>query len=126
MEVDRADLVVIVAGYPDEMDDFLDANPGLRSRFPQVIQFSGCTDDKLFKIFDSLCRAGDYVPDPEAGAAVVAHLSSISRGRGFGKGTQQDTARASDGAHATQVARLTAPTDEQLCLLVAQDVVADL
>ena len=68
MEDHRDDVVVIVAGYPDEMAVFLDANPGLRSRFPKTIFFPDYTDAELASIFDGMCRKSHYVPTEEAKA----------------------------------------------------------
>ncbi|MBR6387765.1 MAG: leucine-rich repeat protein [Thermoguttaceae bacterium] len=56
MEDHRDDLVVIVAGYTDLMEKFLDSNPGLRSRFNTFIQFDDYTEDEMRQIFASLCR----------------------------------------------------------------------
>ncbi|MFC5822273.1 AAA family ATPase [Nonomuraea insulae] len=50
MEDHRGDLVVIAAGYPREMDDFLAANPGLRSRFGERVEFPGYTAGELAEI----------------------------------------------------------------------------
>ena len=71
MEDHRDDVVVIVAGYPDEMAVFLDANPGLRSRFPKTIFFPDYTDAELPRIFDGMCEKSHYVPTEEARAAVL-------------------------------------------------------
>ncbi len=84
MEDHRDDVVVIVAGYPDEMAVFLDANPGLRSRFPKTIFFPDYTDAELALIFDGMCQKSHYVPTEEARAAVVAYLGAQDRDRGFG------------------------------------------
>ncbi|MBR6951112.1 MAG: AAA family ATPase [Oscillospiraceae bacterium] len=51
MENHRDDLVVIFAGYTQEMNRFLDVNPGLRSRIPYHIQFPNYTKEELFEIF---------------------------------------------------------------------------
>ena len=61
MEDDRDRLVVVVAGYPDEMETFLDSNPGLRSRFPKAnqIEFPDYgPDDLLAILLDELARRG--------------------------------------------------------------------
>jgi Cdc6-like AAA superfamily ATPase len=84
MEDHRDDVVVVVAGYPDEMAVFLDANPGLRSRFPKTIFFPDYTDAELASIFDGMCRKSHYVPTEEARAAVLAFLAAQTRDRGFG------------------------------------------
>jgi len=84
MEDHRDDVIVIVAGYPDEMAGFLDANPGLRSRFPKTIFFPDYTDAELQLIFDGMCKKSHYVPTDDARAAVLAFLASQSRDRGFG------------------------------------------
>ncbi len=70
MEDHRDDLVVIVAGYPDPMDQFLDANPGLRSRFPRTIDFPDYTTEDLVAIFAAIAAEHEYVVDDEAMAEI--------------------------------------------------------
>ncbi len=55
MEDNRDDLVVIVAGYPDLMNKFLESNPGLRSRFNKIIQFNDYSPEELIEIFKNIC-----------------------------------------------------------------------
>ena len=54
MEDHRDDLVVIVAGYPDLMERFINSNPGLKSRFNKYIHFEDYTPEELLEIFDSM------------------------------------------------------------------------
>ncbi|HKV99620.1 MAG TPA: AAA family ATPase [Vicinamibacterales bacterium] len=61
MEDHRDELVVIVAGYPQEMARFLEANPGLASRFNKHLVFDDYTPEELEQIFDRMCRSEDYV-----------------------------------------------------------------
>ena len=86
MEDNRGDIVVIVAGYPTEMQGFLDANPGLRSRFDVVIDFPDYSTAELTSIFDLYLE--DYKLELDAGARekVAAYAASLPRGRGFGNG----------------------------------------
>ena len=60
MEDHRDDLVVIVAGYPDLMEEFLNSNPGLRSRFNKFIRFEDYNANELIGIFESLCKKSGY------------------------------------------------------------------
>ena len=63
MEDHRDDLVVIVAGYTDLMEKFLDSNPGLRSRFNTFIKFDDYTADELYQIFSFLCQQNGFSYD---------------------------------------------------------------
>ena len=60
MEDDRDRLVVIVAGYTDEMKKFIDTNPGLKSRFTRYINFPDYTADELYRIFRMYMKKNQY------------------------------------------------------------------
>ncbi len=60
MEDDRDKLVVIVAGYTNEMKKFIDSNPGLQSRFNRYINFPDYTGEELYKIFEMYLRKNEY------------------------------------------------------------------
>ena len=61
MEDNRDRLVVILAGYSNEMKQFIDSNPGLQSRFNRYIHFPDYNADELFQIFEVNCQKHDYV-----------------------------------------------------------------
>ncbi len=60
MEDDRSRLVVVLAGYPEPMDNLVKSNPGLSSRFQRSFAFPDYTPDELLKIFLGLCRKNQY------------------------------------------------------------------
>lgn len=66
MEEHRGELLLILAGYPGEMAWFLDQNPGLRSRFPLVIEFPDYLPDELIAIAEGMWRHRQYELTPEA------------------------------------------------------------
>ncbi len=61
MEDHRQELVVIVAGYPDEMKGFIGSNPGLQSRFNRYFTFDHYTPQELIAIFELFCSKNDFV-----------------------------------------------------------------
>ena len=84
---DRRDaLVVIAAGYPVEMAEFVDTNPGLRSRFPKTIHFNDYADEELVDIFTGQCEKARYQPTDQARAAVTRWFQAQPRTKGFGNG----------------------------------------
>jgi ATPases of the AAA+ class len=66
MEDYREDLIVIVAGYPDLMENFIESNPGLKSRFNKYINFPDYSTDELVRIFRTFCKEYDYVLERDA------------------------------------------------------------
>lgn len=70
-ENDR-NLCVILAGYPDEMDNLLDLNPGLRSRFPTRVEFGNYSVDELVRIGEVIAERLGFEFAPDASAAFRA------------------------------------------------------
>jgi hypothetical protein len=125
MEDRRDEVVVIAAGYPDEMADFLDANPGLRSRFPRTIHFPDYSTDELVAIFENMCTANAYQLTPEARAAIVSRLDAEARGKGFGNGRlARNLFEAAIGRQASRIVAMANPTDAELCSLLPEDIAA--
>jgi stage V sporulation protein K len=84
MEDHRDRLVVIVAGYPDLMHDFLESNPGLRSRFAREIAFPDYSPDELATIFRNLCLDHEYALDADAERLLAGVFAARERTAGFG------------------------------------------
>ena len=64
MEDDRRRLVVILAGYPEPMEELLRSNPGLGSRFNTQLVFDDYTPADLGRIFERMCQANHYELPP--------------------------------------------------------------
>ena len=84
MEANRGKIVIIVAGYPEEMRRFLESNPGLRSRFDRTIEFPDYNDEELLSVFRSMARDHDYVLETGADRELLSWIASLPRGRDFG------------------------------------------
>ena len=88
MEDDRDHLIVIAAGYTDEMKRFMELNPGLKSRFTRTIEFPDYTAYELAEIFFKMAEDGEYVCTPKIKEAVVDAMNDIitNKGKDFGNG----------------------------------------
>jgi len=86
LEDDRGKFICIVAGYTDQMHDFIDSNPGLKSRFTQTIHFDDYTPDELTQIFFNMASAKKFEMDEEMEAAVHRHFEQLylRRDKNFG------------------------------------------
>lgn len=78
MEDHRKNLIVIAAGYPEPMEQFLDSNPGLRSRFNRFIHFEDYTPAELLEIFESICKKGGYKLSPKSKMYAEGYLRELS------------------------------------------------
>ncbi len=78
MEDHRKDLVVIVAGYTKEMQRFLKANTGLKSRFNKFIDFPDYSDDELMDILECMSKKSGFRIDDDAKALVREHLETMT------------------------------------------------
>ncbi len=76
MENHREDLVVIMAGYPEEMEELMRANPGLESRMPYIIEFENYTREELFEIYMRMARE-NFAFESEFEDAVHAYFNAF-------------------------------------------------
>ncbi|GAA2140885.1 AAA family ATPase [Actinomadura napierensis] len=110
MEEHRADLVVIVAGYDAEMERFLKYNPGLESRFPQILRFPDYSDDELVTIFELMAATAGFTLAAGVPAALRRLVAAQPRGSSFGNARL--VRNLLDAAISRQAQRITAAHDE--------------
>ncbi|MCI4065056.1 AAA family ATPase [Micromonospora sp. R77] len=123
MEDHRDQVAVIVAGYTQEMLDFLDANSGLASRFAKTMEFENYGPDELVMISERIARNDDYVFAPGLSDALHEHFSQIERDRNFGNA--REARKLLEGMRKAQSGRLRAlgrmPGLDDLRTLVLED-----
>ncbi|RYD02425.1 hypothetical protein N752_24145 [Desulforamulus aquiferis] len=79
MENNKDNLIIILAGYQEEMDYFLEINPGLRSRFPIHITFPDYSIDELMNIADLMLNQRQYILSPLAREELIKMLDNQTR-----------------------------------------------
>ena len=86
LEDDRGKFVCIVAGYTEQMHDFIDTNPGLKSRFTQTIHFDDYTPDELTEIFLHLAEDKKFTVSDDTRAAIHRQFEQLylRRDKNFG------------------------------------------
>jgi SpoVK/Ycf46/Vps4 family AAA+-type ATPase len=106
LEDDRGKFICIVAGYTDQMHDFIDTNPGLKSRFTQTIHFDDYTPDELTEIFINLAKGKNFTVDEEAQGAVHRQFEQLYLRRDKNFGNAREARRIFDQAVEKQSQRL--------------------
>ncbi|MFE4663708.1 right-handed parallel beta-helix repeat-containing protein [Streptomyces sp. NPDC056716] len=86
MEDHREDVVVVVAGYSEQMQDFLGSNPGLASRFSRTVEFENYTVPELVSIMESQCAQHQYEWGEGTREALARRFERMPRDAGFGNG----------------------------------------
>lgn len=128
MEDQRERLVVIVAGYPRLMRQFLDSNPGLRSRFAREIVFPDYTTDELVAITRTFAADAEYRLGEGSERTLRGVFESARRGEGFGNARFSRTLfEHALNAHALRLAghpSAGAPSADELMTLTADDLLA--
>jgi ATPase family associated with various cellular activities (AAA)/AAA lid domain len=125
MENKRDRLIVIAAGYKMEMEQFMDTNPGLKSRFKTIIDFPDYTPAEMFEIFEKLCADDEYILAGGAHirAEQVIEAMHATKGKHFGNG--RDVRNLFDACRARQATRLRAQRKtgrSDLMTLIADDI----
>ncbi len=125
MEDDREHMVVILAGYPDEMDQMIRTNPGLSSRINHRLKFDDYGPADLGRIFELLCDANQYRLPATSRYRLLVGLDELhrERDRHFGNGRLarnafEDCVRRL----ADRIASIVPLTPELLTVLTPEDI----
>jgi hypothetical protein len=122
MEDHRDNIVVIVAGYPSDMERFVDANPGLASRFTRTLMFVDYDSAELARIVEWQSRKHEYELPEETRASLIDYFDSLVRDDRFGNGrTARQTFQRMTENHAQRVVDLVEPTTADLVTLLPED-----
>lgn len=125
MEDDRDRLIVILAGYSKEMDEFINSNPGLRSRFNRYILFPDYSASELFDIFQLNASKNEYVVSEEANQFLKKKLDIVVQSKQKDFGNARYIRNYFELAIEHQANRLASDvnlTPEKLCELTLDDI----
>ena len=124
MEDDRDRLVVIVAGYTSEMRDFINMNPGLKSRINRYIEFPDYSAGELAEMFRRQAKKNQYTLAADVDAALEKTMAELTRKRDRQFGNGRFVRNLFEKAIERQASRLAARSDvtaEQLTELTLDD-----
>lgn len=124
MEDYRNRLVLVVAGYTDEMDRFIGSNPGLASRFNRTVFFPNYGAEEMVEICKRVAKANDYEIDPTLAEALLSHLKhkSSAAGEDFGNARYvRNLFETMVVAHSNRLASLENPDRAHLTRLESED-----
>lgn len=122
MEDNRDKFVTIVAGYPNEMEEFLDSNPGLRSRFNKKIEFEDYTVEELMAIFEKMCTEYDYKMTSSAKAVLENKFKGIINNKNFANAREvRNYFEKVVNSHANRVMQVGISDSNQLQLIDVDD-----
>ena len=126
MEDNRDDLVVICAGYTDLMEEFLNSNPGLRSRFNRFIDFPDYSPDELTEIFRLRCESYNLRVEEQALECARAFFEERCDNKPENFANARDARNYFERVITRQADRLAPmehPTDDELMTITVEDVV---
>ena len=128
MEDHRDDLIVIVAGYDEPMDKFINSNPGLQSRFNKYMYFPDYNGEQLMAMFRSNCEKNGYTLSPEAEEFAVAFFNEMYENRDDNFGNGRDVRNRFEdmiSRQANRVAQLDSPDKETLMTVLREDLMPE-
>lgn len=123
MEDYRDDLVVIVAGYVDEMKKFIAMNPGLRSRFNKYIHFENYTAQEMLDIFKLSCEKNKFILSAEAEETALSYFEANQDDATFGnaRGVRNFFDRVVTN-QATRILSIPNPSEQEFTTLKKEDI----
>lgn len=122
MEDNRHRLAVIVAGYPEEMERFINANPGLKSRFTEFIHFPDYSPEELTEIFIKLAKDFQYSVPEETKRVILRAFEEIHSVKGKGFGNAREARNLFDRALERLAKRTHLLGDESLTSIIPEDI----
>ena len=128
MEDNRDCLVVMAAGYTGNMNEFLESNPGLKSRFTRFIDFPDYNPKDLCKIFAGMAEQNQYKIDQNglANLGLLCHSLFSNRDKNFGNGRLvRNLFEKTLGNHADRIVEVDDITKEVLTTITAEDLPYD-
>ena len=124
MEDHRDEFIVIVAGYTQLMKEFVESNPGLKSRFNKFFEFPDYTDEELQAIFELQCKKYQYKLTEEADKAVREEIIRLEDSKGENFANAREVRNLFEKIIANQAARVSALEDvdeETLSTITIED-----